>query len=61
MPEVGVENRHTCIWTKDINLLKETEKLISREDQKESVGEEIEQLRNEQPIEKENAIEKLNP
>ena len=52
---------HSCIKAKDINLLKETEKLIIREAQMESFGEEIEQLRNEQPIKKGNAMKKLNP
>ena len=44
-----------------LHSLKETEKLIIRKVQKESFGDEIEQLRNEQPIKKGNAMEKLNP
>ena len=46
---------------KTSTFLKKLKKLIINEVQKDSFGEEIEQLRNEQPIKKGNAIEKLNP
>ncbi|XP_056016958.1 uncharacterized protein LOC130053620 [Ostrea edulis] len=52
---------HACSKAKDIHLLQEAEKVITREVQKESFAEEIEQLQTGQPIKKGSTILKLNP
>ena len=52
---------HSFYKANDIIFLNKLKKRIIREVQKESFGEEIDQLRNEQPIKKGNAMKKLNP